>query len=90
MTEIDPKLVERMVELMRRLVNTTSRSSEQDRMWDEANAILAELPPPVDPDRQLAEDTMNELMRAPKPGRSGIDVIHEAIKRVRAEQQEAR
>lgn len=68
MTEISPELVERMVALMRRInvdmfahLNGTEGGISPSEIRDEARAIVAELPAPVDPDLLLAREVTAAL-----------------------------
>jgi hypothetical protein len=99
MTEYNPALVERMVALVRKAADGFADENSHGSFWCEvaidADAIVAELRAPVDPDlaiaNELAEQFGWDRHDCEKPGDllwegSGAALALAAIKRVRAEQ----
>lgn len=86
--EIDPALVERMVDLVRRI----DAIGLAGPIPEEARAIVAELPAPVDPDLMLARETVakwrigyGEAIRRGEAWTEMVDAVLMGIKAVRQE-----
>jgi len=57
----DEALVERIIALVKRMLETRPRSTEQDALWLEAGQIVALLPRSVDADTIAARDVVMQI-----------------------------
>lgn len=82
MHSIDDEVVERCVALVRRVGSLSTPRCTISEIEDEARAIVALLPEPLDPDLAEAERLLDEFWGSPNKG--SLDLALAALKRGRA------